>query len=108
MDGIPIGTVITMVISIGIAAGGIIIGFVAKASAAGAREDVVTLGGRMNGVETACEDTKAFIEESRKDRGELHRDFGDIKGDLRVLLERQANMSETLDRVHKKIFNGGA
>lgn len=106
METMPIGTVITMLISIGIAAGGIILGQIARANAAKARECNVALEGRVKAVETACIDMKQLCEESRKDRAELHKEFGDIRGDLRVLIERQETMAEKLDAVHHKIFNG--
>ncbi|MDD5547159.1 MAG: hypothetical protein PHO67_08415 [Candidatus Omnitrophica bacterium] len=107
MGSLPVGTVITMLISIGIAAGGIILGQIARANAAKARESYVALEWRVRAAEVACEDGKQFCDESRRDRAELRKEFGDIRGDLRVLLERQESMAEKLDAVHKKIFNGG-
>ncbi|MDD5375739.1 hypothetical protein [Acidithiobacillus sp.] len=106
MDGLPISTVITMLVSVGVAAGGIIIGQMARVSAARSKEGIMAIDGRMKAVETACTETKEFISESRKDRSDLHKDFGDIRGDLRVLIERQENIAEKLEQVHKKLFNG--
>jgi len=65
------------------------------------------LEGRMGTVEEACDDNKHFREESRKDRAELHNEFGDIKGELKAILAELKGVGGKVDMVFKKIYNGG-
>jgi hypothetical protein len=103
----PIANVITIVVSLLVAMGGIVAGVLGKASADKIRAQFATLEARMDGAQTACDDAKQFQRDSAKDRADLHLAVGEIVGDVKVVLANQTGMSEKLDLIFKKIFNGG-
>lgn len=103
----PIANVITIVVSLVIAMGGIIAGIIGKASADRIRSQFSTLEARMDGVQGACEDTKAFQHDCAKDRAELHLAVSEIVGDIKVVLANQDTLGQKMDLIFKKIFNGG-
>jgi len=104
----PIANVITIVVSLLVAMGGIIAGVMGKASADKIRANFATLEARVDAIHGACNDAKAFQRESTKDRAELHLAVTEIVGSINVVLANQNTMVEKLDLIFKRIFNGGS
>ena len=105
---VAIETVLTIVVSIIVAAAGLLYGITARNAALRVRGSLDVLSKQIQNTEMMCGEFKIFQGESRLDRSDLHDGVADLKGDIGVLMGKMEGVAAQLDAVYRKIFNGYA